>query len=306
MDGGIDDALALILAFRSPELEVVGITAVSGNVPVDLATINGLRVVELLDLEDAWVAKGLANPLIRDPIRATSFHGRDGLGDSNLPPPKLKPKEKNALEMLTEELATTKKQGLSIICTGPLTNIAALLTGSPEVAKKIGQLMIMGGAYGLTKYGYGNETPAAEFNILSDPEAARIVFESGVALRAVGLDVTMIPGSQLTLEDYRAIRRRKTKVTRFAVRILEKTMRRRRTFALHDPMAVAAMVRPSIFNFAPYQVLVEIKGEFTTGMTIVDRRASQHHRRSRHTSLVCDSVRSEDFKSLFLNRLVEA
>ncbi len=306
MDGGIDDALALILAFRSPELEVVGITSVSGNVPVDLATINGLRVVELLDLEDAWVAKGLANPLIRDPIRATSFHGRDGLGDSNLPPPKLKPKEKNALEMLSDELATTKKQGLSIICTGPLTNIAALLTGSPEVAKKIGQLMIMGGAYGLTKYGYGNETPAAEFNILSDPEAARIVFESGVALRAVGLDVTMIPGSQLTLKDYRAIRRRKTKVARFAARILEKTMRRHRMFALHDPMAVAAMARPSMFHFAPYQVRVETKGEFTTGMTLVDRRASQHKRQPRQISLVCDSVRSEDFKGLFLNRLVQA
>src|SRR6266849_9321491 len=141
MDGGIDDALALILALRSPELDVVGITAVSGNVPVQQATLNALRVVELLHRPDVWVARGLANPLIRDPIRATSYHGRDGLGDSKLPLPTTKPHEKNALGLMSEEILSTKTRGLSIIATGPLTNIAALFTSNPDASKQIEELV---------------------------------------------------------------------------------------------------------------------------------------------------------------------
>src|SRR5712691_11575134 len=118
MDGGIDDALAI----KSPELEVAGITAVSGNVPVEQATINGLRVIELLDRSDVWVAQGLRNPLLRDPIRATSFHGSDGLEDSNLPLPKLSRAKKPALDAITETLGSSTEKSTSIICTGPLTN----------------------------------------------------------------------------------------------------------------------------------------------------------------------------------------
>ncbi len=108
MDGGIDDALALILALRSPEIEVAGITAVSGNVPVEQATINALRVVELLERPDVWVAEGLARPLARDPIRAFNFHGRDGLGDSHLPLPKLRPTAKTALNAMSETLTSAR------------------------------------------------------------------------------------------------------------------------------------------------------------------------------------------------------
>src|SRR5438093_3319390 len=117
MDGGIDDALALILALRSPELEVAGITAVSGNVPVEQAATNALRVVEILDRPDVWVARGLANPLIRDAVRATGFHGKDGLGDSNLPIPKMSPHQWNALDLISEEITTAKHHGLSLVAT---------------------------------------------------------------------------------------------------------------------------------------------------------------------------------------------
>lgn len=305
MDGGIDDALALILALRSPELEVAGITAVSGNVPVEQATINGLRVVELMNRRDVWVARGLGNPLVRDPIRATSFHGRDGLGDSNLPLPNLKPSKQNALNIFSDELASSKKRGLAIICTGPLTNIAALVTGSPDLAKRIERLVIMGGAYGLTEYGYGNETPVAEFNICSDPEAAKIVFESQIAITAVGLDVTTTPRSQLNLNDYKAIRRRNNNVTRFAERILRRAMKKRGRFELHDPMAVAAKVKPSLFHTLAYPVNVETRGEFTTGMTLVDRREQRHRGPGRNVTLVCDAVKADDFKRMFLSRLFE-
>src|SRR5215510_14273030 len=137
MDGGIDDALALILAMRTDELEVAGITAVSGNVSVDQATANALRVVELIGNRDVWVAKGLAKPLLRDPIRATNFHGKDGLGDSRLPIPKLKPLNENALAQLSSELSSVGKRGMTIVATGPLTNLAALLTKEPDLTRKI-------------------------------------------------------------------------------------------------------------------------------------------------------------------------
>src|SRR5215472_14131550 len=109
-DGGIDDALALILGLRSPELDVVAITAVSGNVTVEQATINGLRVVDLLNRGDVPVSRGLGNPLVRDPVRATSFHGKDGLGDSNLPGPKIRAAEKGALDLISSELNISKRR----------------------------------------------------------------------------------------------------------------------------------------------------------------------------------------------------
>ncbi len=256
MDGGIDDALALILALISPELEVVGITAVSGNVPVEQATINGLRVVELLDRSDVWVARGLGNPLFRDPIRATAFHGSDGLGDSNLPLPKLSPAGKPALNAILETLASSKRQSITIICTGPLTNIAALLTEFPEAEGMIEGIVIMGGAYFVTKYGFGNETPVAEFNVYSDPEAAKIVFEAGVPVKAVGLDVTMNPLVQLTKKDCDRLRNRKGRVSAFASSILKSNMKTYGRFALHDPMAVAVKIKPSFFQFENYHAQV--------------------------------------------------
>lgn len=306
MDGGIDDALALILALTSPELEVAGITAVSGNVPVDQATINGLRVVELLDRKDVWVARGLANPLVRDAVRATSFHGKDGMGDSRLPLPKTRPVAKSALDAISDELTASKRRELTVVCTGPLTNIAALLTGFPDVSKMIKELVIMGGAYGVTEYGVGNETPVAEFNIYSDPEAAKIVFESGVTLKAIGLDVTMPPESQLTQREYSGIKKSKGRVAVFAAKILEKNMRKHGQFALHDPMAVAVTVKPSFFEFASYRVQVETRGEHTTGMTIADRRNLPENKLLGERALICKDVDSTGFKRLLLDRLTQS
>ncbi len=303
MDGGIDDALALILAFRSSEFEVAGITAVSGNVRVEQAAVNALRVVELVNRQEVWVAKGLANPLVRDPIRATRFHGLDGLGDSRLPLPNLKPNEENALDLLTEELSSARKRELSIIATGPLTNIAALFTKDPSAARKIKELIIMGGAYDLTQYGFGNETPVAEFNIYSDPEAAKIVFESQANLKAVGLDVTMTPASQLSLRDYSVIVRSRSRVAEFATRILARAMRRH-SFALHDPMAIAAKARPSLFTFEKLPVAIETRGEHTTGMTVTDRRYGFGDRRRAPSNVaICRGLKAESFKRMVIGAL---
>ena len=249
----------------------------------------------------------MANPLVRDAVRATSFHGKDGLGDSGLPVSKIRPAEKNALDTISEALAELKRRELTIICTGPLTNIAALLTSVPESAKMIKELVIMGGAYGVTEYGFGNVTPVAEFNIYADPEAAKIVLESEFPVEAIGLDVTMNPKNQLTLTDYAGIKKSKGRVAAFAATILNKNIHKHRIFALHDPMTVATKIRPSCFRFASYKVQVEIKGEITTGMTVADRRRQLPEGKGQgEEMLICENVDSRGFKRLFLDRLTSA
>lgn len=302
MDGGIDDALAIILALRSPELEVLGITAVSGNVPVQQATINALRVTGLLSRDDVWVAKGQARPIARSPIRAYSFHGRDGLGDSKLAHPKTRPLAKNAVKAMNETLLSAGQHEVSIICTGPLTNLASLLTRFPDCTRMIDELVIMGGAFGITEHGMGNETPVAEFNIYSDPEAAKVVIESRVKLKAVGLDVTTIPTLEFTRADYAHIGR-KNKIAIFTRQILATNIRSHGRFTLHDPMAVAAKVRPSYYKFKDYHVQVETEGEYTTGMTVADRRDWLPEKQlSGHEISVCVDV-DDRFKQLFMKRL---
>jgi inosine-uridine nucleoside N-ribohydrolase len=265
-----------------------------------------LRVVELLNRGDVPVARGIGNPLVRDPVRATSFHGKDGLGDSDLPAPMIHPSTKKGLDTIVDELSSSKRYELSIFCTGPLTNIAALLTGFPDAAKMIGELVIMGGAFGVTEYGVGNVTAVAEFNVYADPEAAKIVFESQVPISAVGLDVTMIPENQLSLKDYARIEKSPGRVPSFAATILRKNIHKHRVFALHDPMTVAVKVKPSLFRFEGHRVQVETKGEFTTGMTVVDRRPRRPAGKMNGKKvMVCQRVDSRDFKRLFLNRLIQ-
>jgi len=266
--------------------------------------VNGLRVVDLLNRGDVPVARGLGNPLVRDAIRATSFHGKDGLGDSNLPLSKIHPAEKNAIETMSNELAISKHRDLTLICTGPLTNIAALLTGFPESAKMIKELMIMGGVYGVTEYDVGNVTPVAEFNIYADPEAAKIVFESEVPLQAVGLDVTMVPKNQLTLKNYTDIKKSKGMVAAFAAKILNKNIHKHRIFALHDPMTVASKIKPSLFEYDRCKVQVETRGEITAGMTVADRREwLPEGKTPGKKMMICKDVDSRGFKRLFLDRL---
>ena len=246
----------------------------------------------------------MSNPLVRDPVRATSFHGKDGLGDSKLPRPRIQPSEKSALDTISTELASSKQRELSIICTGPLTNIATLFTRFPRTVKMIKELVIMGGAYAVTECGIGNVTPAAEFNVYADPEAAKIVFESGVLIRAIGLDVTMIPDNQLSLKDYSKIRKSKAKVAGFASKILSKNIHNHRIFALHDPMTVAVKVEPSLFDFTSYNVSVETKGEFALGMTIADRRQRPNENARGKKMMICNKVNSKAFKRLFMDRLI--
>src|SRR2546428_4616106 len=170
----------------------------------------------------------------------------------------------------------------------------------------IEEIVIMGGAYSITKYGYGNETPVAEFNIYSDPEAAKIVFEAGAPVKAVGLDVTMNPSVQLTKNDYVRLRNRKGRIAAFASSILENNMRTYGRFALHDPMAVAVKVKPLLFQFANYHAQVETKGEYTLGMTVADRRDSfPDHKLAGRPAMVFTKA-DPNLKQFFLMRLTLA
>jgi inosine-uridine nucleoside N-ribohydrolase len=171
----------------------------------------------------------------------------------------------------------------------------------------IKELVIMGGAYGVTEHGFGNVTPVAEFNIYADPEAAKIVFESEAPLKAIGLDVTMIPQNQLTLKEYAGINKSKGRVAAFAAKILNKNIHKHGIFALHDPMTVSTKVKPSLFEFASYKVRVETKGEITAGMTVADRRRwLPESEMQGEKMMICKNVDSRGFKRLLLDRLTTA
>jgi inosine-uridine nucleoside N-ribohydrolase len=273
MDVGVDDALALMLAIHSPELEVLAVTAVSGNAHVDNTSKNALKVLEWFDVANVRVARGMAKPLTRDLTVAPEYHGRDGLGDTRLPEPRRRLDAKHGVDALVEEVMRAAPRSLTLIATGPLTNVAAAFLMEPSLAGRLRELVIMGGAYETTPYGVGNQTQVAEFNIYVDPEAAKIVFNSGVGLTAVGLDVTTDPTGILTLAKFKQIERARTRSAALITKVLGKLIRKFGSFALHDPMAVAYAIRPSMFKTAQYHVDVETRGELTRGQTVADRRS---------------------------------
>jgi len=307
MDPGIDDALAILLALRSPELKLRAITTVSGNVHVDKTSVNALKVLEVAGVSDIPVAKGLSKPLVRQLVTAERFHGVDGLGDTGLPPPKLTLDKRHATDLIIQEVEASEKREITLIATGPLTNIAASLIRSPEISEKVDQLIIMGGAYGVTPYGFGNQTPVAEFNIYVDPEAARIVFGSGIPLTAVGLDVTTNPSAVLESRLYSEICSADTPVAKFISKITRSWIAQWGTITIHDPMAVALCVDRTLFKTDRFHVDVETRGELTVGQTVTDRRFwLEEVYRAKPNVNVCVDVEGKRFLKLFMDRLVRS
>ena len=308
MDPGIDDALAIILALRSPELQVEAITTVSGNVHVDQASKNALKIVENMPKlkKKPEVAKGLSKPLFRELTTAESVHGKDGLGDSNLQEPKQPLSKKHAVDLLIEKALSSKEGELTIVTTGPLSNLAFALLKAPRIAEYVGQLIMMGGAFGVTKYGFGNVTPVAEFNVYSDPEAAKIVLDSGLRITAVGLDVTKDPSALMTQKEYEKIQSAEAKSAELVTRITRSRMASFGSLALHDPMAVAVAIDPSLVTKKKYFVEVETRGEPTRGQTIADKRENLPPQTvgARKPISVCTKVLGEKFIELFMERVV--
>jgi inosine-uridine nucleoside N-ribohydrolase len=267
-DTGVDDAIAILLALRSPELKIEAVTAVSGNVPLAFTLPNTLRMVELTGRMDVPVAGGAATPLVRRLITASYVHGNNGLGGVDFPEPKLKPLTESAPELIRRIVRSSPGE-ITIVGVGPLTNVALALKSDPELAAQIKEIVMMGGS--LTG---GNVTPSAEFNFYVDPEAARIVFDSGVPLTMVGLNVTqkvLLGEPQLaTLEAA------KTPVSQAAAKILRSTLEHIRkgrgvtpnTMAMHDPLTVAHLIDPSILSLKDYYVQIETSGEFSAGESV--------------------------------------
>ena len=302
-DTGIDDALAIILLARSPEIELRAITAVSGNVHVDKTSINALKILEALNIRNVPVARGLGKPLLRNLEGADEFHGKDGLGNSNLPLPKQQVDHRHAVDLLLEE--TSRAPGrITVVATGPLTNIAIALLREPNFARNVKELVIMGGAYALTPFGCGNTNPVAEYNVFVDPEAASIVFQSGIPLTAVGLDVTADPKAAITETIYQRIKQATSDTSRLSVMMISQLMTKYGIFHVHDPMAAAMVIDPSLFKTQKYHVDIETVSPLSRGQTIIDRREwLPHESKQPPNANVCISVDGPRLLNLFMERI---
>lgn len=265
-DPGVDDAFALLFAMRSPELKIEAITAVSGNVPLELTLPNALRMVEIAGRTDIPVAAGAKVPLLRRLVTATYAHGNNGLGGAVFPEPKTKPADEPAAELISRIIRKYPGE-VTLIPVGPLTNIATALNTDPNLAPLVRGITLMGGS--LTG---GNITPAAEFNIYVDPEAAKIVFQSGIPITMVGLDVTR--KTTLTDNHVRTLEGARTPVSLAAAKIARNAIDHTREQGflvgpnMHDSLAVAAFLDRSILKFKDYYVDIETTGELTAGETV--------------------------------------
>lgn len=282
VDTGIDDALGLLYACAMPQAKILGVSTVAGNVDLQRATRNTRAVLALARRADIPVWPGCVRPIMREPEDASDIHGGSGLGNAILPEPPVATNPDNAIDRIVAA-AKAHAGELIIVATGPLTNIAVALMREPELPKLLKRLVLMGGAF---KEG-GNTTPAAEFNIWHDPEAARLVFQSfggeGAApLVAVGLDVTR--QTQLLPKHLADLARRcegaphAPALLRFlgdsTAHYFERVEKRegRRYFVMHDPLAIAAAIDPTLIDTTAVAVDVETTSTLTNGMTVADWR----------------------------------
>lgn len=271
VDTGIDDAVALLAAIRDPRLEVLGVGTVLGNVDVATATRNTLRVLEVADADEIPVAAGVDAHLVEASRDARWVHGTDGLGETDQPEPRRLPSSEHAVEQLLR-LSHEHAGSLVVVAVGPLTNLALALRRDPELADRLARIVVMGGA---ARVG-GNRAVWSEANIASDPEAAAVVFAADCERTMVGLDVTA--HATLDERDVDRLARAEDPVARFAAQILPfylevyARLRGERACAIHDALAVAAVVAPTMVTTRALPVAVELHGRLTRGMTVVDLR----------------------------------
>lgn len=266
-DPGHDDAIAMVLAHARPEINILGVCTTAGNQTIEKTTLNARKIMSFLE-NDAPVARGSAKPLFRELITAAEVHGESGLDGPALPDPKWPESELSAFELMVKLLEASDEK-VTLVPTGALTNTAMLLLARPDLKAKIARISLMGGA----AVG-GNWTPAAEFNILVDPEAAQIVFSSGLPVVMSGLDVTH--RALVTLEDIESFRAIGKKTAVMVAELLDFFKKFHEEYfagfggsPLHDPCAIAYLVAPEIFTASKCQVNVECSGALTRGATVV-------------------------------------
>ena len=265
-DPGLDDALALLLAHGDPDIELVAVTTVGGNVALSDTTRNALELREYLGFTKVPVAAGAAGPLVRDAKNASQVHGETGLGNITLPAATLPLSGERAVDIIVDTILAAPG-AIHLVATGPLTNIAIALEREPAIARLVASFTIMGGAF--TR---GNSTPAAEFNIYADPEAAKIVFDADWRVTMVGLDLTLqAQANQSVLERFSKLGALADElIVPLATFWTDPDEQEWDGQAVHDVCAVAYVTRPDLFASRPARVDIETTGTFTTGMTVVD------------------------------------
>jgi len=314
-DPGVDDMVAIFLALRSPEVQVMALTAVAGNVPLELTLPNALRALEIAGRTDIPVAAGANRPLKRHLVTAPSVHGTNGLSDVEFPAPKTRPVAESAPQLIRRMVAAAPGR-VSIVAIGPLTNVALALRADPQLASQIRDITIMGGSLS-----GGNITPAAEFNSYVDPEAARIVYDSGTPITMVGLDVTR--RAVLNEDRISALEASGDAPARAAARVMRATLHRvgltganGGRLLVHDAIAIAALIDPAILTTHELRVEVETEGRLTAGETVGYRRAPMRHSAPlleappsyelgafRANAKVAQDIDSERFLNLLIYRL---
>lgn len=268
-DPGQDDALMLMLALASPELDILGITAVAGNVPLALTQRNARLICELAGRPEARVHAGCARPMVRELVTAEYVHGKSGIDGVDIREPALPLQGQHAVAFLIDTLDAAAGS-ITLVATGPLTNLATAFVERPEIVGKVAEIVLMGGGF---REG-GNTTPAAEFNIYVDPDAAHVVFECGRPITVMSLDVTH--QAMTTPARLRRIAAIGTPVAAAAHAMLQFYDRHdiekygSDGAPLHDPLTIAFLLRPELFAGKPVHVAVETRSELTMGATVVD------------------------------------
>ncbi len=290
-DPGHDDAIALLLTLASPELELVGVTTVAGNQTLAKTTANAIRVLEHVERTDVPVAAGADRPLVRDPFVAAHVHGDTGLDGPDLPPARGKPLDVHAVDFLAQHA-----RGATLVAVGPLTNVALLLALRPDARPD--RIVLMGGAIA-----EGNITPAAEFNVWADPEAARRVFESGIDVTMVGLDVT----HKALLTPERAEELRSAgRAGKLVAELFDFYHRfHRRTYDLpgspvHDALALAHVFEGGLLETVERHVAVDCASELCRGRTVVDLWRRTGNEPNAHVAVDVDGER---FVQLLVDRI---
>lgn len=267
-DPGQDDAIAILLALASPELELVGITTVAGNVPLSLTSRNARIICELAGRTDIPVYAGAAKPLQRELVTAEFVHGKSGLDGIELPEPQMPLREGHAVDFLIETLM--QREGITVCALGPLTNIALALQKEPRIAARIEQIVLMGGGY----FEGGNITPAAEFNFYVDPQAAALVFAAGIPITMAPLDVThQALTTRARIAALRALGNRTGTACAAWMEFFERFDEEKygqEGGPLHDPCVIAWLLKPELFTGRRCNVEIETGSELTLGMSVVD------------------------------------
>jgi purine nucleosidase len=308
-DPGIDDALAITFAVGSPDLDLIGITSVAGNVGLDLTTSNAQRVCEFIGAPGIPVTPGAAAPLLRPPIDARLVHGDSGLGGARLPDPRTRPAGGHAIDYIIDTIKAAPGE-ITLVATGPLTNIALAVHREPRLVNLVSDFVIMGGSASR-----GNVTPAAEFNIGADPEAAAVVFRAGWTVTMVGLDVTLQARATAAVKD------RLRPLGPLASELVLPGLDQYATDAdplpaspladgeqapagqspdgpgpaVHDVVAMAYTASPALLGCLPARVEVETTGQWTAGMTVTDFAGADHN------ALVATAIDVRGFWDLVLD-----